>query len=117
MNKSKIGIGILFLVLLIVILNYKFNTKERETEHRYTDKIAHLKKENAHLTNKVLILSRTVENYQKVADRLRNNILSKEQELNSIKKEKNEKLNRIRDYNVDALYEYFSKFNTSDSLQ
>jgi len=113
MKKNKIIIGITVLVLLAVVLSYVLSNTDEETEKPYKAQIEQLQKDNEQLTKKIVTLSNEVDVYKKVADTLKQSIDSKEKEIAGIKRKKNEKVNRITHYDVDALYEYFSKFGTA----
>jgi len=113
MKKNKIIIGIVVLVLLVVVLSYVLSNTTEEIENPYEAQIEQLQKDNEQLTKKIATLSIAIVTYRKVADTLKQSIESKEKEIAGIKRKKNEKLNRITNYDVDALYEYFSKFDTT----
>jgi len=115
MKKNKIIIGIVVLVLLVVVLSSIFSNTDEETEKSYKAQIEQLQKDNEQLTKKIVTLSTEVVTYRKVADTLKQRIDSKEKEIAGIKRKKDEKVNGITNYDVDALYEYFSKFNTSSN--
>ena len=115
--KKVLGLIVLIISLFGVLYFLGNLTPASDEKDENTLRIEKLEAENRLLKSENDNLEFLIQEKEKQVDRLTLIVNMERENIENIEKEKDEKVSRIASYDVDALYEFFSRFNSTNTRE